>query len=114
MIKEITRVELYTIIMNYSRDAGGTVNENVAISNILLNERIKGLEEVSDIFLLAVDEWVDYVLNRLVQDDVVHVLGSGDDYIVYFVPVLMFWFLRKSWSRADCMSPKKILLPVSG
>lgn len=90
------------------------MNQNVAISNILFDKRIKGLEEAGDVFLLAIDQGVDYVLNRLIQDDVVHVFGRSDHFIAHLVPVLMLWFLRKSSSRADCMSPKKMLLPVYG
>jgi hypothetical protein len=58
------------------------VNENAPLKDIFFDDVKEGVEEVSDSFLFAVEERVNDVLNGLVEDDVVHVLGCSDDCII--------------------------------
>jgi hypothetical protein len=100
--------------MAYPGDAGRTVDKHASPADLLLDELVEPFEEGSDIFVFAVEEGVDDVLDALGEGDVVHGCSCSNDYVFQLVPVAMLQFKWNCWSAAEWKSPMKMAFPVDG
>jgi hypothetical protein len=81
---------------------------------MFFNHIIELLEQSGNIFSLAIEKRVYYVLYGLMNLQMFHIGSCGNDCIDPKVLVLMLHFLWNSGSAAAWKSPMKMQLPVEG